>query len=104
MEGIGFPKPKRKVDDSLLERVRQQPCASCGMASPSDPSHLISRGAGGPDTPWNVAPQCRGCHSKWHQLGPMEFVRRHPKFRVWLADHGWDIDSNGAISIDMRKR
>lgn len=100
---IGFPKPKRKVDEKLLEHVRAQPCASCGALPPSDPSHLMSRGAGGPDSEYNVAPQCRVCHSLWHQLGPRSFVRRFPRFQVWLIDHGWQVDANGAPSYDVRK-
>ena len=101
---IGFPKPRRKVDDVLLEQVRQQPCSACGAPAPSDPSHLVSRGAGGPDSSWNVAPHCRRCHNEWHQLGPMKFVRRYPRFRRWLEERGWEVDANGAPSIDIRKR
>lgn len=96
------PKPKRKTDEALLERVREQPCAACGAPAPSDPSHIISRGAGGPDTAWNVAPHCRQCHTQWHAMGPMRFVGKHPQFRRWLENQGWDVDGNGAPSMDMR--
>lgn len=99
---IGVPKPQRKVDEKLLESVREQPCAVCGAAPPSDPSHIISRGAGGSDAPWNICPKCRFCHSNFHQMGISKFVRDHPRFRRWLEDHGWEIDSNGAPSIDLR--
>ncbi len=99
-----FPKPKRKVDEALLERVRQQPCAACSAPPPSDPSHLISRGAGGPDTDWNVAPHCRECHNKWHQMGPRNFVSRFSRFRRWLEAHGWEVDMHGAPSYDMRQK
>lgn len=98
------PKPQRKVNQALLDRVREQPCAACGAPGPSDPSHLISRGAGGPDAEWNVAPHCRRCHTEWHQLGPMRFVQRYKRFRNWLEERGWDVDPNGAPSIDMRGR
>jgi 5-methylcytosine-specific restriction endonuclease McrA len=94
---IGIPKPQRKVDSELLDTVRQQNCSACHAPAPSDPSHLISRGAGGPDADWNVAPHCRICHSKWHSMGPIRFVRLHPVFRRWLEDHGWEIDMNGVI-------
>lgn len=97
------PKPQRKTDEALLERVRSQPCAACGSPAPSDASHLISRGAGGPDSRWNVAPHCRECHSLWHQLGPMRFVRKRPRFQRWLEEHGWDVDSTGAPMIDVGK-
>lgn len=98
------PKPQRKVNQALLDQVRALPCAACGAAAPSDPSHLISRGAGGPDQAWNVAPHCRRCHTEWHQGGPIKFLRKHPRFKTWLEEHGWEVDSNGAASFDMRGR
>lgn len=101
---IGFPKPKRTVNEELLARVREQPCCACAAPAPSDPSHLVSRGAGGPDSAWNVAPHCRACHHIWHQEGPRKLVSKYPRFRRWLEEHGWDVDTNGAPSIDMSRR
>ncbi len=102
MGNIGIPKPQRKTDEALLARVRELPCAACGAPPPSDPSHLVSRGAGGPDAAWNVAPHCRDCHRRWHHYGPSKFVRKYPRFRAWLEQHGWDVDSNGAPQMDPR--
>lgn len=43
-------------------------CAFCGAEPPSDPMHVMSRGAGGKDR-GNVVPGCSHCHGNQHQLG-----------------------------------
>lgn len=56
--------------------ARLLPCAVCLRAPPSDPAHVLSRGAGGKD--WaNVAPLCRRHHDEQHQLGLRSFGLRH---------------------------
>lgn len=37
-----------------------------------DPSHVKSRGSGGKEED-NVVPQCRQCHSKYHQMGKRRY-------------------------------
>jgi 5-methylcytosine-specific restriction endonuclease McrA len=34
-----------------------------------DPAHVISRGAGGPDTLENLRTRCRFCHTRSHNCG-----------------------------------
>lgn len=83
-----FPKPKRLVDRALLDRVARQRCCIC-MAWPCDPSHVRGRGAGGPDTPWNVVPHCRTHHNEWGSMGYPKFVKHYPKFKSYLERLGW---------------
>ena len=68
-------KPARSA--VYLGWIRQQPCAWCGKAGPSEASHHPDEGhgamgmkAGDLDT----IPLCRSCHGEWHQrtaLGQM---------------------------------
>ncbi len=57
---------------------RRQPCV-CGGRHPacsggwSDPSHIISRGAGG--TASDIVPMSRGCHDAWHAHGRYTYCR-----------------------------
>lgn len=74
----------------LFKKLRNSPCCVCG-STPSDPSHIKSRGSGGSDTIWNVVPHCRRCHSLWHSMGRDEFLKRFPKMRAKLIQLGWEI-------------
>jgi len=89
-------KPKRQVDQDLLELIRQMPCVVCDAPPLSEPSHIKSRGSGGPDTAWNVFPKCRPCHSDWHQKGRMTFLKEHPEFARLLFFYGWG-EINGRL-------
>lgn len=82
-------KPARVVDEKLLEEVRARPCIVCGRAGPSDPSHVRSRGAGGPDSWYNVVAMCRTHHNQWHSYGPHRFFSAYPGFALQLEDMGW---------------
>lgn len=56
--------------------ARLLPCCVCLALPPSDPAHVLSRGAGGKD--WaNCAPLCRRHHSEQHHLGLRSFELRH---------------------------
>lgn len=90
-----IPKPKRIVDEELLERVRNQICLICGTW-PCDPTHVRSRGAGGHDVDFNVAPLCRFHHIHQHRFGVFQFLKKYPEFRAWLEDHGWEINEERA--------
>lgn len=82
---------QRIVDKRLLRAVASQPCAVCFADAPSDPHHLVSRGAGGPDLPYNILPACRRCHQEIHQLGLEESASRRPMLKVWLRKMGWEL-------------
>jgi len=43
---------------------REQPCWVCNRPPPSDPHHVVSRGAGGTDE--HTVPLCRTCHTLTH--------------------------------------
>lgn len=69
---------KRKAEQfgPQAKLCRRLPCAACGRLGPSDPAHVISRGAGGGDR-GNVIPLCKsdprtgyvGCHDDQHRGG-----------------------------------
>jgi hypothetical protein len=59
-----YPKPKRYINEEYLNWIRMQPCFNCKKSPPSDPHHILSRGAGGSDLA--VIPLCRICHVKYH--------------------------------------
>lgn len=82
-------KPRRKIDKVLLAKIRTMPCVVCAKEGPSDPSHIRSRGAGGPDADWNVFPKCRSCHSQWHSFGAVRFLEKFPRFKWTLDLWGW---------------
>lgn len=81
-------KPKRIVDFELLASVKRQSCDACGRR-PADPAHIYARGAGGPDTAWNVIPLCRLCHIKQHTKGWVSFVEARFALKIKLQQMGW---------------
>ena len=72
---LAFPKPSRDRDPQYLAWVRGRPCCVCGAAPPSEPHHMVTRGAGGSDC--LVVPVCRVCHSSAHSMGLQRFARLH---------------------------
>lgn len=58
--------------------ARLLPCCvpSCKRPPPSDPAHVISRGAGGKDHA-NVVSLCRLHHNQAHAIGVETFQARH---------------------------
>ena len=72
------PKNKAEKNREFLDWIARQPhCATCGASGVYhestgefllDPSHIISRGAGGGDI-GNALPSCRDCHTKLHRIG-----------------------------------
>lgn len=93
------PKPTRYVDRALLDMVAGRPCVCCA-GQPCDPSHIRSRGAGGPDTEWNVAPHCRGHHQLWHSMGQHSFLKKFPVMALWLKVRGWNVETMTHPEID----
>lgn len=89
-----FPKPKRLVDEKVLQSVREKSCAACWAPPPSDPAHIKTRGAGGPDTDWNVIPLCRTHHIEQHKIGWCTFLGRYWILRGYLQNKGWTWGGN----------
>jgi hypothetical protein len=81
-------KRKRIEDRHLLDQVKAEDCMAC-RNYPCDPAHVRSKGAGGPDTLWNVIPLCRSCHHFQHQLGWKVFFDRWPLLWVFMQSIGW---------------
>lgn len=96
-------KPKRIVDEALLDQVRALPCLACASRDPhgarsaigedwvrSHAHHVISRGAGGGDVPENVMPLCVEHHNQWHLYGKPYMRKEFAVIDVWMeiAGHG----------------
>lgn len=99
-------KPKRKIDQALLESVRELPCMAClSLAESEDearsavddnrirshPHHLISVKAGGPDIAQNVMPLCHEHHRMIHSDG-IEFLASECSLvKRWLEAAHWNF-------------
>jgi hypothetical protein len=79
------PKRRRKLrtyQHGTTERTRwfrEQPCVCQGQHPActggwSEPSHVVSRGAGG--TASDIVPMSRGCHQAWHDHGQLTWCAR----------------------------
>lgn len=79
---------------AVLQFARERPCCVCLSPAPSDPCHIKSRGAGGPDTFKNLVSMCRKCHREQHQKGIITFYRNHAGFRRALTERGWIFDGH----------
>lgn len=94
---------------------RALPCAACGRPGPSDPAHVVSRGAGGGDR-GNVIPLCKsdprtgheGCHQAQHQRGwgalyamPLVVVARIPVAEAWrsLSVQAWALGHAQGLAV-----
>jgi hypothetical protein len=87
-------KPKRHVDQDILEKYRRRPCDVCGLRGPSDPAHIGTRGAHYPDVDWNLYSGCRLHHTEQGQIGFYKMVQKYPFFGQLLAQKGWVFDGN----------
>lgn len=56
-------------------------CELCNEVA--DPHHIISRGAGGCDCPWNVIYLCVLHHSECHALGSVMFPEKYNLDLIW---------------------
>jgi hypothetical protein len=81
-------------ESDILQRVRDQRCLACGSL-PSDPHHLITRGAGGKDEIDNIMPLCRRHHTEVHQIGLVKMSHKYVLVEEWLDDHGWILENIG---------
>lgn len=87
-----YPKSVRTSDRGLLDSYHGQRCSVCGKSPPSDPSHIRSRGSGGPDEKWNLMPMCRIHHTEWHKIGSITFMKKYPGFAWSLMAKGWRVE------------
>lgn len=91
-------KPKRKVDDSILDIIRKRNCDVCGKRpTPSEPNqacHIKSRGAGGDDSWNNLYSGCHSCHHLQHLKGFFTMFELYPFFRQVIYNKGWILDGN----------
>lgn len=55
---------------------RKLPCCVCNKRPPSDPAHVVSRGAGGRDL-GNIVPLCRRHHNEQGARGIKTFQSEH---------------------------
>jgi HNH endonuclease len=83
-------KPTRHTDPEACALVRDKPCIVCG-GWPTDCAHIRSRGAGGPDTPWNLLPLCRRHHTEQHARGFVWMSKRYPPVTFELYRRGWRL-------------
>lgn len=84
-------KRRRKTNAHLLEMIRDLPCCVCG-AWPVDASHIRTRGAGGPDAPFNVVAHCRKHHTEWG-MSWSKFLAKYPPMAFKLRALGWTWES-----------
>jgi hypothetical protein len=66
-------------------------CVACGRMNP-DRAHIRSRGAGGPDSDFNIILLCRMHHSRQHTVGWGKFCLEYPSVKSELLKKGWEID------------
>lgn len=57
-----------------MREVRR--CEVCGAVA--DAHHIVSRGAGGSDEPYNLISLCRQHHGDYHQVGWVKFLEWFP--------------------------
>jgi hypothetical protein len=73
----------RRENPAYLQYIREQPCAFCGAAAPSDPHHWNGRGPRDEKrNDYETIPACRLCHERFHSWGPgklFEFHRLSPR-------------------------
>lgn len=65
-------------------------CLVCGFHV-TDLCHVKSKGAGGPDEPFNILRMCRACHGAQHRLGWGSFLNRYPQVKEELVRKGWEF-------------
>lgn len=81
-------KKPRKIDRAFLDEIKKENCRACGDF-PTDPAHIRSKGAGGPDESFNVIALCRRHHTEQHQRGWWDFLSNKPILWFWMQSIGW---------------
>lgn len=80
-----------KLTKAQLKEKRLYPCEVCGK-TPTDISHIKSRGSGGSMDDWNLLSLCRQHHAEQHRIGWMGFLTMYPKIEKEIKIKGWKID------------
>ncbi len=89
-------KPKRIVNEEILDVYRQGQCMICDRYG-VDPCHIRTRGAGGPDADFNLLKMCREHHTEQGQIGFMKMVSRYPVMILILKAKGWTMSEDGKL-------
>lgn len=86
-----YLKPKRVENREILNAAKRSRCVVCNRLG-SDPHHIQSRGAGGPDAEFNILYLCRQHHTEVHQIGYRRFCDKHMQVELVLQSKGWHFD------------
>lgn len=78
--------------ETLKEYIRSSSCIGCARYPRSELAHVRGRGAGGPDTAWNMIPFCTGCHQLQHRRGWGFILDKSARLRRRLPELGWEFD------------
>jgi len=89
-----FPKPRRVQSESAKARIRKLSCIVCGKNPPSDCCHIKTKGSGGPDSEWNLIPQCRKHHLEQGSKGWAWMIEHYEPLRKHLDELGWNLEDN----------
>lgn len=95
-------KIKRISSRETLGEFKRLPCLICG-ATPSDPSHIKTKGSGGHDCFENLKPLCRLHHREWEDSPKMDFLTRYPAIVDYLLMKGWDYCTFSKKLVNERK-
>lgn len=80
-----------KLTKAQLKEMRLKPCLACGK-SPTDISHIKSRGSGAKLNEHEVISLCRSCHAAQHSFGWGRFLEMYPEVEKEITRKGWEID------------
>ena len=86
------------AEDSDIEDISYEP----ELVNVSDPHHLVSRGAGGPDAE-NLIPLCRKHHQEFGTLGVDEFQTKYNVNLKTLATHLYETYMDKTMQTDASK-
>jgi hypothetical protein len=118
IEGERFEDDLYSEYQEFREFCRKIPCVICQwidkknnqkisyvpeLARISDPHHIRTRGAGGPDAE-NIVPLCREHHSEWGNIGSVQFQVKYNINLVIIAKEIYDLFLNSDILDEAPKK
>lgn len=87
--------PEERHARKVVKARAEGRCEGCGKHGPTDYSHRVGEGVGGPWAPSNAMALCRyPCHNDLHRY-PLEartkgwYLRSHENFRTIPVRHAW---------------
>jgi hypothetical protein len=95
-----FQKKIRTSNKELMREYHSKKCLLCNLKA--TPSHIKTRGSGGPDEPWNIVPLCFNHHVFWGKVGWRSFCQKFPAFETLIKSLGW-YELNGKLFNDKLK-